>query len=123
MDTEKIGNYFLGKTWANGGRDYVWGRVLRDLGDGLVQCGFFEWKPDADESNPFLANITPDQMTGWQFYPTPAALNDAVADLARSLATVAQYDRPKQASKKKSTKRKAAAKPAVKTQGAQTDAQ
>jgi hypothetical protein len=111
MSEIKVGQYFLGKTWAAPCQSYVWGRALQDLGNRLFQCGFFKWEPEASESDCFYANVVPAQMTGWRFYPTPVALNAAVADLARSLATVAQYDRPKPASKKKTKKRKAAVKP------------
>jgi hypothetical protein len=101
MTEHKIGSYFLGK--AINGRDYVWGRILAPEGEKFV-AGFFPWSPDTSETDAIRQTVTPDQMTGWQFHPTAQALNDAVADLARSLATVAQYDRPKPAVKKKSKK-------------------
>jgi hypothetical protein len=110
MTELKIGSYFLGKTWANG-TDYVWGKLLAHLDNGLWTAGFFEWKTDADESNPFCANITQKQMTGWAYFSTAADLNAAVAELARSLATVAQYDRPKPAGKKKMKKAATKSKP------------
>src|ERR1700691_2231748 len=101
MTELKIGKYFLGK--AINGRDYVWGRILAPEGEKFV-AGFFPWSPDTNEADAIRQTVSTGQMIGWQFLATAAELNQAVADLARSLATVAQYDRPKPAGKKKSKK-------------------
>jgi hypothetical protein len=86
-----LGKYFLGKDPARH-IDYVWGRILRDLGKGKFECGFFNWKPDASESDFVPATVTALQMNGWRFYSTAQDLNAAVADLSQSLVTVAQYE-------------------------------
>lgn len=89
------GAYFLGK--AINGKDYVWGKILsRDGQDGeKFLVGFFPWSPDTSEDDAIRQTATTGQMVGWQYYPTALALNEAVQELARSHATIAQYDRPK----------------------------
>jgi hypothetical protein len=85
-----VGKFFLGKDPTRH-VDYVWGRILR-VCKGKVECGFFNWKQDAGESDFVRATVTPLGMNGWRFYSNTQDLNAAVADLSRSLATVAQYD-------------------------------
>jgi hypothetical protein len=93
-----VGNYFLGK--AVNGRDYVWGRILSSEGEKFL-VGFFPWSPDTSETDAIRQTVITGQMTGWAYFSTASELNQAVTDLARSLATVAQYDRPKPAGKRK----------------------
>jgi hypothetical protein len=102
--TDKVGKYFLGK--AINGRDYVWGKILSRDGQDSEKfvAGFFPWSPDTSETDAIRQTVITGQMTGWAYFSTASELNQAVADLARSLATVAQYDRPKPAGKKKMKK-------------------
>ena len=87
-----VGKFFLGKDPSRH-VDYVWGRILRACkGKSKFECGFFNWKPDASESDFVRATVTPVQMNGWRFYPTATALNAAVAELSRSLSVVSQYE-------------------------------
>lgn len=97
-----VGRYFLGTT---AGMDpyepvrYVWGQIVGQAGD-LWTTGFFEWKENVSQLDPFRTDLSAGQVAGWRFFPTADELNAAVAELAQSHFVVNQYDWPKPAGKK-----------------------
>jgi hypothetical protein len=96
-----IGKYFLGTTAAmNPGLsvNYVWGKILESINDGKRWfCGFYEWKQNVPETElGFKANLSAEQMDGWDFFETVPALNQAVIDLAKKLNEQETQDADKQ---------------------------